>query len=385
MKFAERLASVVRHDDTVTRIAAVDADAGANTLARFGGDEFVMMIDDIRDPIDAVRVAERVQAIAAQSLPLGAQDVFVSPSIGVAVSSADHRSGEDVVRDADLAMYRAKAAGGGRYAVFDAAMHEGALERLRLETELRRAVERQEFRLWYQPIVALTDRQIVGVEALARWQHPERGLLAPGAFLGVAEELGVIASIDQWALGEACRQGQQWHRAHPDRPPLTVSVNVSAKAFGSDSLVQTVRDVLAATGFPARALRLEITESVAISDADRVRSVLKQLRAMGVRVSLDDFGTGYCSLSYLQQFPVDTLKIDRSFVARIGEDEGPGEIVRLIVGLAHTLGLDVVAEGTETEAQVDYLAALGVGFAQGFYFAKPMAPEAIYLERRRSA
>jgi EAL domain-containing protein (putative c-di-GMP-specific phosphodiesterase class I) len=282
-------------------------------------------------------------------------------------------------------MYRAKGAGGGRYAVFDAAMHEGALERLRLETELRRAVERQEFRLWYQPIVALADRQIVGVEALARWQHPERGLLAPGAFLGVAEELGVIASIDQWALGEACRQGQRWHRAHPGRPPLTVSVNVSAKAFGSDSLVQTVSDVLAATGFPARALRLEITESVAVSDADRVRSVLKELRAMGVRVSLDDFGTGYCSLSYLQQFPVDTLKIDRSFVARIGEDEGPGEIVRLIVGLAHTLGLDVVAEGTETEAQVDYLAALGVGFAQGFYFAKPMAPEQIYLERRRSA
>ena len=382
VKFAERLASVVRHDDTVTRIAAVDADAGANTLARFGGDEFVMMIDDIRDPIDAVRVAERVQAIAAQSLPLGAQDVFVSPSIGVAVSSADHRSGEDVVRDADLAMYRAKGAGGGRYAVFDAAMHEGALERLRLETELRRAVERQEFRLWYQPIVALTDRQIVGVEALARWQHPERGLLAPGAFLSVAEELGVIASIDQWALGEACRQGQQWHRAHPDRPPLTVSVNVSAKAFGSDSLVQTVRDVLAATGFPARALRLEITESVAISDADRVRSVLKQLRAMGVRVSLDDFGTGYCSLSYLQQFPVDTLKIDRSFVARIGEDEGPGEIVRLIVGLAHTLGLDVVAEGTETVEQVDHLAALGCGYAQGYYFGKPIAADLIDLSAR---
>ncbi|MBK5298619.1 MAG: EAL domain-containing protein, partial [Vicinamibacteria bacterium] len=373
--FSERLAKVVRYDDTVTRIAA--ADGGFNTLARFGGDEFVMLIDDIRDPIDAVRVAERVQSISAQSLRLGTQDVFVSPSIGVAVSSPDHRTADEVVRDADLAMYRAKSAGGGRYAVFDAAMHQGALERLRLETELRRAVARQEFRLWYQPIVSLAQRRVVGFEALVRWQHPERGLLEPGAFLRVAEELGILITMDQWALGEACRQGQRWHRAHPDRPPVTVSVNLSAKAFGSDSLVPLVIEVLQATGFPARALRLEITESVAISDADRVRSVLKDLRALGVRVSLDDFGTGYCSLSYLQQFPVDTLKIDRSFVARIGEDEGPGEIIRLIVGLAHTLGLDVVAEGTETAAQVEYLAALGCGFAQGYYFARPMAPEAV--------
>ncbi len=235
--FSERLASVVRHDDTVTRIAAADADAGANTLARFGGDEFVMLIDDMREPIDAVRVAERVQEIAAQSLPLGAQDVFVSISIGVAVSSPDHRSADDVVRDADLAMYRAKSAGGCRYAVFDAAMHQEALERLRLETELHRAVERQEFRLWYQPIVALNGQRVVGYEALVRWQHPERGLLDPGAFLKVAEEIGVIASIDQWALGEACRQGQQWRRERPDRSDLTVSVNLSAKGFGSDSLV----------------------------------------------------------------------------------------------------------------------------------------------------
>ena len=374
--FAERLARVVRHDDTVTRMATAEYEGAANTLARFGGDEFVMLIDDIRAPIDAVRVAERVQALAAESLQLGAQDVFVTPSIGVAVSSDDHHSGDEVVRDADLAMYRAKAAGGGRYAVFDAAMHQGALERLRLETELRRAVERQEFRLWYQPIVSLADRRVVGFEALTRWQHPERGLLEPGAFLQVAEELGVIASIDQWALGEACRQGQRWRRAYPEWSDLTVSVNLSAKGFGADSLVPQVTEVLRATGLPSRSLRLEITESVAMSDADRVRVVLKDLRAFGVRVSLDDFGTGYCSLSYLQQFPVDTLKIDRSFVARIG-DEGPGEIVRLIVGLAHTLGLDVVAEGTETAEQVDYLAALGCGYAQGYYFSRPVAPATV--------
>ena len=372
--YSERLANIVRHDDTVTRIGL--ADGGANTLARFGGDEFVILIDDIRDPIDAVRVAERVQAISSRALPLGTQDVFVSPSIGVAVSSSDHRSGDEVVRDADLAMYRAKEAGGGRYAVFDSAMHQGALERLRLETELRRAVERHEFRLWYQPIVSLAEQRVVGVEALVRWQHPDRGLLEPGAFLRVAEELGVLATVDQWALGEACRQGQLWRREHPACDELTVSVNLSAKAFGSESLVPLVTEVLEATGFPARGLRLEITESVAISDPDRVRSVLEELRTLGVRVSLDDFGTGYCSLSYLQQFKVDTLKIDRSFVARIGEEHGHGEIIRLIVGLAHTLGLDVVAEGTETLAQVEYLAALGCGYGQGYYFARPMAPEA---------
>jgi diguanylate cyclase (GGDEF)-like protein len=371
--YSERLARVVRHDDTVTRIAA--AETAANTLARFGGDEFVILIDDIRDPIDAVRVAERVQAISSRALPVGAQEVFVSPSIGVAVSSPDHRSGDEVIRDADIAMYRAKEAGGGRYAVFDSAMHQGALERLGLETELRRAVERQEFRLWYQPIVSLTDRVVVGFEALVRWQHPDRGLLEPGAFLRVAEELGVIANIDQWALAEACRQAQVWRREHPDHNELTVSVNLSAKAFGSESLVASVTDVLRVTELPARALRLEITESVAISDPARVRSVLKELRALGVRVSLDDFGTGYCSLSYLQQFQVDTLKIDRSFVARIGEEDGHGEIIRLIVGLAHTLGLDVVAEGTETLEQVEYLDALGCGYGQGYYFAKAMAPE----------
>jgi len=203
--------------------------------------------------------------------------------------------------------------------------------------------------------------------------------LEPGAFLRVAEELGALADIVQWALAEACRQGQRWRREHPDHNELTVSVNLSAKAFGSESLVPLVMDVLRDTEFPARGLRLEITESVAISDADRVRSVLEELGALGVRVSLDDFGTGNCSLSYLQQFKVDTLKIDRSFVARIGEEEGHGEIIRLIVGLAHTLGLDVVAEGTETAAQVDYLAALGCGNAQGYYFAKPMAPEVIAL------
>jgi EAL domain-containing protein (putative c-di-GMP-specific phosphodiesterase class I) len=316
--------------------------------------------------------------MAAEPLQLGAQEVFTSPSIGVAVSSAEHQTADEVLRDADLAMYRAKASGGGRYAVFDAAMHHAAVERLRLETELRRAVERREFRVWYQPIVSLGSRRVVGYEALARWQHPERGLLGPGAFMAVAEEIGLITQIDEWMLAEACRHGAEWQRAHRAGGAPTLSVNLSAKSLGSPDLVERVAKVLASTGLPAAALRLEVTETVAVTDAVRVRDMLQEVRALGVRVSLDDFGTGYCSLSYLQQFPVDTLKIDRSFVSRIDDrGNGEGEIVRLIVSLARTLGIEVVAEGIETEAQVEYLARLGCGFAQGFYFSRPLEAEEI--------
>lgn len=372
--FSERIAATVRRDDVVSRLTTgPEGTPEANTLARFGGDEFVVLLDDIREPIDAVRVAERIQVAAAEPLQLDSQEVFASPSIGVAVSSAEHRTADELLRDADLAMYRAKASGGGCYAVFDAAMHHAAVERLRLETELRRAVERREFRIWYQPIVSLATRQVAGFEALVRWQHPERGLVAPGVFLPVAEEIGLITQIDEWMLGEACRQGREWHQARSEAGAPTLSVNLSAKSLGSPDLVARVARVLTETGMPAGALRLEVTESVAVADATRVRTMLQDLRTLGVRVSLDDFGTGYCSLSYLQQFPVDTLKIDRSFVARIkGQDPGEGEIVRLIVSLARTLGIEVVAEGTETEVQVEYLARLGCGYAQGFYFARPM-------------
>ena len=372
--FSERLAATVRKDDVVSRMLASHEGAPeANTLARFGGDEFVILLDDIRDPIDAVRVAERIQAVAAEPLQVGTEEVFASPSIGVAVSADEHRTADELLRDADLAMYRAKASGGGCYAVFDAEMHHAAVERLRLETELRRAMERREFRAWYQPIVSLDTRQVTGFEALVRWQHPDRGLLAPGAFLPVAEEIGLITQIDEWILSEACRQAREWQQASPDGRGPTLSVNLSAKSLGSPDLVARVARVLTETGLRAAALRLEVTESVAVADATRVRTMLQDLRTLGVRVSLDDFGTGYCSLSYLQQFPVDTLKIDRSFIARIkGLEEGEGEIVRLIVSLARTLGIEVVAEGTETEMQVEYLARLGCGFAQGFYFSRPL-------------
>jgi predicted signal transduction protein with EAL and GGDEF domain/archaellum component FlaG (FlaF/FlaG flagellin family) len=377
MGFAERLAGAVRRDDTVSRLPATEPEAAPNTLARFGGDEFVVLLDDISEPIDAVRVAERIQRVAARAITVNGHDVFVTPSIGVAVSASSHTSSEDVVRDADLAMHRAKTGGGGGYAVFDAAMHLAAAERLQLETELRRAVERQEFRLWYQPIVSLIDRRVAGYEALIRWQHPTRGLLGPGAFLEVAEDIGVIAQIDEWVLPEACRQAEAWRRTRADGDRLTVSVNLSSKAFGNASLVSVVDGALRQTGLPAGSLRLEVTETAAIADTTQVRGVLAGLRELGVRVSLDDFGTGYCSLSYLQQFQVDTLKIDRSFVSRIGQGDDHAEIIRMIVSLARTLGLEVVAEGTETIEQVEYLASLGCGYAQGYYFAKPTSLESL--------
>ena len=368
--FAERLAAAVRADDVVSRMP-VAASVPEPTLARFGGDEFAVLLDGIREPLDAVRVAKRVQQMAALPLPLDGQDVFTTASIGVAVATDAHKSGEDIIRDADLAMYRAKNAGAGGYSVFDAALHDMAVRRLRLETDLRRAVDRGEFRVWYQPIVSLADHRVVGVEALVRWLHPEDGLVPPGEFLEVAEEVGLITQIDEWVLFEACRQAVEWRRAGTFSTQSTVSVNLSAKAFAQDTLVQNVVDILHVTGYSASGLRLEITEGAAIKDAARARVVLAELRKLGVRISLDDFGTGYSSLSYLQSLPLDTLKIDRSFVAGIGTDKDKGEIVKLIVGLARTLNLEIVAEGTETAAQVEYLRGLGCQFGQGYFFAKP--------------
>ncbi len=380
--FAERLAGAVRREDVVTRLPAGEAERSADpTLARFGGDEFVVLLDDIRQPVDAVRVAERIQRLAAAPIQVVGHEVFTTQSIGIAVCADHHRTGQDVMRDADAAMYRAKRGGGGAYAVFDAAMHEAAVDLLRLETDLRHAVERREFRLHYQPIVALGSGRVAGYEALIRWQHPDRGLLLPHEFLPVAEELGLITAVDDWALVEACGMASEWQDTGGGAGPF-VSVNMSARSLGSAGLPDRIAVVLYATGLTPSSLHVEVTESAAVSDPDRVQAVLRAVRAQGVRVSLDDFGTGYCSLSYLQQFPVDTLKIDRAFVRRIGEQGEGDEIVRLIIQLADTLKLDVVAEGTETPVQVAHLAALGCHCAQGFYFSPAVDPAAIVIEPR---
>jgi len=374
IEIVRRVTGALRRDDVISRPATADPqDFIDNTLARLGGDEFTILLEDIRDPSDAVRVAERIQqAVRAPISMGGGQEVFATASIGIAISASINSSDEGLVRDADIAMYRAKASGGDRCAVFDATMHERAVERLQLETDLRRAIEREEFRLQYQPIVSLRDHRVVGFEALIRWQHPERGLLSPAAFLALAEETGLITRIDQWVLREACAQARRWQTPLRGGSPASVSVNISAQGFGQPDIVQQVASVLEETGLEPHNLRLEITESVAMADAERARTILIELKALGVRISLDDFGTGYSSLSYLQRFPVDTLKIDRSFIVGMDQNNECREIVRTILNLAGTLGLDVIAEGTETASQVDNLERLECKFGQGFFFSRPL-------------
>jgi diguanylate cyclase (GGDEF)-like protein len=377
LEIVRRIAGALRRDDVISRpVTAALQDYTDNTLARLGGDEFTILLEDIRDPSDAVRVAERIQQAVAVAVTLGAgQDVFTTASIGIAVSTSADCSDEGLVRDADIAMYRAKASGGDRCSVFDPTMHDLAVERLQLETDLRRAIERGEFRLQYQPIVSLRDHRVIGFEALIRWQHPERGLLSPAAFLTVAEETGLITRIDHWVLREACAQACRWQTRFPGDSPASVSVNISAQGFGQPDIVRQVANTLSETGLEPHNLRLEITESVAMADAERARTILIELKALGVRISLDDFGTGYSSLSYLQRFPVDTLKIDQSFVVGMDQNHECREIIRTILNLAATLGLNVIAEGTETAAQVDYLERLDCRFAQGYFFSRPLPLE----------
>ena len=376
LEIALRLTTALRRDDTVSRpVVAARQDHTDDTLARVGGDEFTILLEDIRNASDGVRIAERIQQAVSAPITLDGQEIFITASVGIAVSGAVQCAGDDLLRDADIAMYRAKASGGDRCAVFDATMHGNAIERLQLETDLRRAIDRLEFRLQYQPIVSLHNHRIVGFEALIRWQHPEQGLLAPSAFLKVAEDTSLITRIDQWVLREACAQARRWNIDSPDGAPISVSVNISAQGFGQHDLVRQVAETLQATGLEPRCLRLEITESVAMADAERARMVLIDLKALGVRISLDDFGTGYSSLSYLQGFPVDTLKIDRSFVIGMDRSDECREIIRTILNLARTLRLDVIAEGAETAAQVEFLEGLDCGFLQGYFFSRPVPPD----------
>jgi diguanylate cyclase (GGDEF)-like protein/PAS domain S-box-containing protein len=343
-----------------------------DTVARLGGDEFTILLDDIKDAGDAVRMAERVQSRLAQPFDLDRHEVFVSASVGIALSAMDYARPEDILRDANTAMHGAKSNGRASYKVFDATMHDRALALLRLETDLRRASERGEYRLHYQPLISLATGRLTGFEALVRWHHPERGLLHPEAFLALAEETGLIIQIDRWVLGEACRQIRAWQERFPAEPRLCVSVNLSARHFSAPNLVERVESALAESGVDASALKLEITESVLMSDSDTVTRTLSRLKALGVELQLDDFGTGYSSLSYLHRFPVGALKIDRAFVTRIGPRGANSEIARAIVTMAHSLGMGVVAEGVETEEQLAELKAMGCESAQGNFFAAPL-------------
>ncbi len=348
-----------------------------DTVARLGGDEFTILLEEITDISEATQIAERVQREMAHPFTLSGHEVYMTVSIGVAPNVTGYNMPQDILRDADTAMYYAKASGKARYEMFDQAMHAHAVDMLRLETDLRRAIDRQEFRLHYQPIVSLRTGKISGFEALVRWEHPERGCISPDKFISLAEETDMILPIGKWVLTEACRQMREWQQEYPEHGLLSISVNLSCKQFRQPDLVEQINRILQEIGLNPRCLKLEITESVVMENIDTAIDMMKQLRALGVQLSMDDFGTGYSSLSYLHRFPISTLKIDRSFVTRMDGNNENKEIVRTIVMLACNLGMDVVAEGVEGETQLSQLIALDCQYGQGYYFSKPKTAEAI--------
>ena len=335
-----------------------------------------MLLDDIRDPIEAVRVAERVQEELATPFVVNQQEIVISASIGIAASISPHTQAEDLLRDADIAMYRAKRAGKARCEVSDTAMHANAVKRLRLETDLRKALDQGEFRVHYQPIVSLQTGKITGFEALSRWQRP-KGIVPPIEFIAVAEEIGIIVPMNRQLLHEACQYLRSWQSEFPSSPPLTMSVNITSREFAQPDLTSEISKALEQTSVDPSCLQLEIIETIAMGDAEKSGHVLAQLKALGVRLSIDDFGIGYSSLSRLRRIPVDTLKIDRSFISHMDSDTESLEIVRIIIMLAHNLGLKVVAEGTETQEQINLLKQLNCEMAQGYFFSRPADDQAM--------
>lgn len=377
-EFAYRLQTCLRQTDTV---------------ARLGGDEFAILLEGIQDVSDATNVAESIHQTLALPFYLNESEVFMTLSIGIALNSITEDSlaednaldtpinppllqPEDLLRNADIAMYRARAQGKGAYEVFDTGMHSKAIDRLQMETDLRRAIERQEFRVHYQPIVSLSTGRINGFEALLRWQHPQRGLVSPTEFIPTAEETGLITPIGWWALREACQQLSVWQKQFPASQPLTINVNLSCKQFTQPDLLQQIDKILQEAKLAVGSLKLEITESVVMENPDLVRALLLELKQRHIHLCIDDFGTGYSSLSRLHHFPISTLKIDRSFVSRIGALGENSEIVQAIVTLAQTLSMDVVAEGIEVLEQVSPLLALQCEYGQGYFFSKPVDSDA---------
>jgi diguanylate cyclase (GGDEF)-like protein/PAS domain S-box-containing protein len=348
-----------------------------DTVARVGGDEFTILLEDLVDEEEAVVVAERIQREVSAPITLSGREVFTTMSIGLAAGTSSYADPEDILRDADTAMYRAKSLGKARHVVFDHSMHASAVNLLQIETDLRKALEKGQFYLLYQPIVSLDNFKLCGFEALVRWHHPERGLISPLDFIPIAEETGQIIGIGEWALFEACRQMCEWQEKYPQASPIFMSVNLSAKQFNHTLLIEQVENVLRKTGLNPRQLKLEITEGAVMDNIDAATEMLRQLRDLGVQLAIDDFGTGYSSLSYLHRFPIDTLKIDRSFVTRMAHNPENVEIVRTIVMLAQVLGMDVVAEGVETKEQLKLLRDLHCEYGQGYYFSRPSsAPDA---------
>jgi predicted signal transduction protein with EAL and GGDEF domain len=353
-------------------------------VARFGGDEFTLLLDDVASLPSVEEAAQRIRESFKPPFVLDGRDVFVMASIGVALSTTTIGGPDDLLRAADIAMYRAKALGRGRPQLFTAGMLQRARARFGTEADLRNAVERGEFQLAYQPIVEMRTARVHGFEALLRWHHPERGVIAPLTFISVAEETGLIVPIGQWVLGEACAQAQRWRMLFAGEHPIRISINVSARQLGTRHIVDDVRRALRDTGLEPSSLRLEITETVLMDTVAEAIARLSELSRMGVGLHVDDFGTGYSSLGLLPRVPLESVKIDRSFIKRLGMRRTDHELVASILDLVKRLGMTSIAEGVETAGQCERLVALGCTLGQGFYFAKPLDPHAAgaLLERR---
>jgi diguanylate cyclase (GGDEF)-like protein len=356
-----RIASCVRPGDTV---------------ARLGGDEFTVLLTDLQDGAEALRVAERVVERLQTPLDVEDHEIFITPSIGVALSRSRTDRPDDLLREADIALYEAKKDGKGRFVVFHPNMHSQSLDRLQMDAELRQAIERGEFKIYYQPVLELETGKVVKTEALVRWEHPRHGLVSPNEFVPLAEETGLIVPIGQWVIEQACVQALAWQAQHISQPPIGIGVNLSARQIQHPSLVGDVARVLRETGLAPGCLEFEITESVAMEDVKATAATLRELKSLGVSLAIDDFGTGYSTLSYLKRYPVDTLKLDRSLIEEIGRDRGDTAIVRAVIAFAKTLNLQVIAEGIETSEQLVQLRALGCDLGQGYYFSRPLPGDA---------
>jgi diguanylate cyclase (GGDEF)-like protein/PAS domain S-box-containing protein len=346
-----------------------------DTVARFGGDEFTILIEDISSSDEAVALAERIQKDLREPFNIGEREIFVGASIGISLGDVTYQKPDEILRDADTAMYRAKSSGRARYTLFEKTMHARALSLLQLETDLRRAVERQEFFVVYQPIVSLETGRLMGFEALARWRHPERGVIPPADFIPLAEETGHINTIGRFIIEEVCNEIRHWNLALPAKIPITTSINLSARQFANESLAEQIVGALERAEIDPRQIKFEITESVVMEDIESAIRTIQQLRDFGIQLSIDDFGTGYSSLSYLHRLPIDALKIDRSFVSGMEESNENAEIVRTIIALGRSLGMSIVAEGVETLEQLNRLRMLGCGSGQGYFLSVPVGAE----------
>jgi diguanylate cyclase (GGDEF)-like protein len=356
-----------------------------DTLARLGGDEFALLLEEVKEPSDAARVAERLQVALRSPMTIRDSEVFTSASIGIALFGRADDAPQHLLRSADLAMYRAKEHGRDRFEVFDPAMHTAAMERLRLEMDLRRAIERDQLTLHYQPVFSLSTGGVVAVEALIRWQHPERGLIPPLEFIPIAERTGLIGDIGRWVLSRACQQLKKWERDFGYAAPQSVWINVSPKQFAQCDLAAQVERLFESLSFEPRRIKFEITESIMLEDINLATRTLGELRRLGVQVFMDDFGTGYSSLTYLGRLPLDGIKVDRSFVSQMGTDVRQAQLVGTIITLIRNLGLEPIAEGVETDHQAKLLREMGCAFAQGFVFCRPVPPKEIDELLRSSA